>query len=46
MYAFLGIDVKALDDGGFQFYQNVLIRKVMEATRMDHCNEFPKTTKV
>ena len=26
---FLGIDIKTLDDGGFQFFQNGLIRKVL-----------------
>ena len=29
---FLGIDIKTLDDGGFQFCQTGLIRKVLEAT--------------
>ena len=43
---FLGIDTKTLDDGGCQFCQTVLIRKVLEATGMDHCNGFPATTKV
>ena len=35
-----------MDDGGFQFCQTVLIRKVLEATGTDHCNGFPKPTKV
>ena len=43
---FLGIDIKTLDDGGFKFYQNVLIRKVLEATVKEHCNRLPITTKV
>ena len=43
---FLGIDIKILDDGGFQFFQNVLIRKVLEATGMENCNGLPITTKV
>ena len=38
---FLGIDIKTLDDGGFQFCQTGLIRKVLEATGMDHCNGLP-----
>ena len=29
---FLVIDIKTLDNGGFQFFQAVLIRKVLEAT--------------
>ena len=28
---FLGIDIKTLDNGGFQFCQTGLIRKVLEA---------------
>ena len=43
---FLGIDIKTLDNGGFQFCQTGLIRKVMEATGMDHCNGLQTTTKV
>ena len=35
---FLGIDIKTLDDGGFQFCQTGLIRKVLEATGMSHSN--------
>ena len=35
---FLGIDIKTLDGGGFQFFQTGLIRKVLEATGMEHCN--------
>ena len=31
---FLGIDIKTLDNGGFQFCQTGLIRKVLEATGM------------
>ena len=42
----LSIDNKRLYDGGFQFYQTGLIRKVLEATGMDHCNGFPTATKV
>ena len=34
----LGIDIKTLDDGGFQFYQTGLIGKVSEATGMEHFN--------
>ena len=29
---FLGIDIKTLNDGGFQFYRSRLIRKVLEST--------------
>ena len=43
---FLGIYIKTLDDGGFQFCQTVLIRKVLEATGMKHCNGLPTPTKV
>ena len=46
MYEFLSIDIKTLDDGGFQFYQNGLIRKFLEATGMKHCNGLPTPTKV
>ena len=40
MSDFLGIDIKTLDDGGFQFYQTGLTQKVLEATGMDHYNGF------
>ena len=43
---FLVIDIKTLDDGGFQFFQNGLIRKVLEATGIEHCDGFPTPTKV
>ena len=46
MSEFLGIDIKTLDDGGFQFCQTGFIRKVLEATGMDHCNVLPTPTKV
>ena len=46
MSEFLCIDIKKLDDGGFQFCQTALIRKVLEATGMDHCNGLPTPTKV
>ena len=46
MSEFLGIYIKTLDYGGFQFFQTVLIRKVLEATGMEHCNGFPTPTKV
>ena len=46
MSEFLGIDIKTLDGGGFQFCQNGLIHKVLQATGMEHCNGFPTTTKV
>ena len=43
---FLVIDIKTLDDGGFQFCQTVLIYKVLEYTWMEHCNRFTTPTKV
>ena len=46
MSEFLGIDIKTLDYGEFQFCQTVLILKVLEATGMDHCNGLPTPTKV
>ena len=46
MSEFWGIDIKALDDGGFQFCQTGLIGKVLEATWMDHCNGLPTPTNV
>ena len=42
----MGIDIKTLDDVGFQFFQTELIRKVLEATRMDYCNGLQTPTKV
>ena len=41
----LGIYIKTLNDGGFQFCQTGLIHKVLEAAWMEHCNGFPTTTK-
>ena len=46
MSEFLGIDIKTLDNGGFQFCQTGLIRKVLEATEMEDCNGSPTPTKV
>ena len=46
MSDFLGIDIKTLDDGGFNFCQTGWIRKVLEATWMDHSNGLPTPTKV
>ena len=46
VYELSGIDIKSLDDGGFQFYQTILIRKFLEATEMEHCNGLPTPTKV
>ena len=45
MYEFLGIDIKTLDDGRYQFFQAGFILKVLESTGMDYCNEFPTPTK-
>ena len=42
----LDIDIKTLYDGGFQFDQTGLIRKVLKTKRMKHCNGLPTTTKV
>ena len=46
MSEFLGIDIKTLDNGGFQFFQTGLIHKVLEATGMEHSNGLPTPTKV
>ena len=46
MSEFLGIDIKTLDDGGFQFFQNGLIHKVLKSTGIEHCNVLPTPTKV
>ena len=46
MSEFLGIDIKTLDNGGFQFCQTGLIRKVLEAIVMEYCNGLPTPTKV
>ena len=46
MSEFLGIDIKTLDNGGFQFCQTGLIRKVLEAIWMEHCNGLTTPTKV
>ena len=43
---FLGIDIKTLDDGGFQFCQIGLIQKFLESTGMEHYNGLPTPTKV
>ena len=42
---FLGIDIKTLYNGGSQFCQTGLIRKVLEATGMENCNGLPTPTK-
>ena len=46
MSEFLGIDIKTLNNGGFQFCQTGLIRKVLEAIGMYNCNGLPTPTKV
>ena len=46
MSEFLGIDIKTLDNDGFQFCQTGLIRKVIESTGMENSNGLPTTTKV
>ena len=45
MYEFLGTDIKTLDDVESQFYQTGLVRKLLEATGMDHFNGLPTPTK-
>ena len=35
-----------MDDGRFQFCQTGLIRKVLEATGVEHCNGLPTPTEV
>ena len=42
----LGIDIKTLDDGGFEFCQTGLIQKVLKATGMEHFNGLTTTTNV
>ena len=44
MSEILSIGIKTLYDGGFQFYQTELIRKVSESTDVEHCNGLPKPT--
>ena len=46
MFEFLGIDIKTMNDGVFQFFQTGLIRKFLEATGMEHFNGLPTPTKV
>ena len=46
MSELLGIDINKLDDGVFQFCQTVLIRKVLEAIGVEHCNGLPTPTNV
>ena len=46
MSKFLVIYINTSDDSGFQFYQAVLIQKVFEAPKMDHCNGLSTPTKV
>ena len=46
MYEFLGIDIKTLDDGKYNFYLTVLILKVLESTLIEHFNGFSTPTKV
>ena len=46
MSEFLGIYIKALDDGGFQFCQTGFIHKILEATGMEDCNGLSTPTKV
>ena len=43
---FLGIDIKTLDNGVFQFCKTGLIHKVLEATGIEHSNGLPTPTKV
>ena len=45
MSEFWGIDIKTLHYCGFKFCQTGFIRKVLEATGMEHCNGLPTPTK-
>ena len=45
MSKFLGIDIKILYYGLFQFYKTGLICKLFEATVMENCNGFRTPTK-
>ena len=46
MSELLVIDIKKLNDGGSQFYQTGLIRKVLESTGIENFNGLPTPTKV
>ena len=46
MSELLGIGIKTLNYGGFYFCQTGLIRKVLEATGMEHCDGLKTPTKV
>ena len=46
MNKFLCIYIKAFDDGEFNFYQTLLIRKVSEMKSIDNFNGLPTTTRV
>ena len=46
MSKLLGVNIKTLKNGGFQFCQTGLIQKVLGDTGMEHCNGLPKPTKV
>ena len=46
MFEFLCIDIKKLDDGGFQFHQTGLIQKLFKDTGIYHCNGLTTPTKV
>ena len=43
---FLCIDIKTLDNNGFQFFQIGLIRKVLESTGIERCNRLLTPIKV
>ena len=45
-YEYLDTDIRKLYGGGFQFYETVLVCKVLEATGMEHCNWLTITTNV
>ena len=46
MYEFLCIDTKTLNYGGFKFYQNGLVLRVLEATGVNNYDRLPTPTKV
>ena len=45
VYEFLVFYIMVLDYDGFQFYQTILIHKVLESTGMEHWNGFPTPMK-
>ena len=46
MSEFFVVYIKTLHNGAFQFYQNLLIQKVLDDIDVEHCNRFTTLTKV